>query len=1020
MKKQYLLLIITVVLILKFKHIRAQDSTYFQQKVDYKIAVELDDELHTLKGNISINYHNNSSDTLSFIYFHLWPNAYKHQQTAFAKQLLQQGRLDFHFSKKKDRGYINNLAFMADGQPISYLEDFLQPDVAKLQLPTVLLPGDSVRIETPFTVKIPDNFSRLAHVSQAYMLCQWYPKPAVYDQNGWHPMSYLDQGEFYSEFGNYDVSISLPSNYVVAATGQLQTPSEHTFLEDKIRASSYLKYDDIVFDKDTFPRSSANYKTIRYTAQNVHDFAWFADKRYWVKKNKITLPSGRKIDSYIMFTKLEADVWKDALKYNKRAIQYYSNIVGEYPYPTVSVVQGDYKGCDMEYPMVTVIGRAGYKAGLDNVITHEIGHNWFYGILGSNERQHPWMDEGWNTYLDARYMTKYYQYNTNTEYLAYLYQAKKQQDQAIETPSDSLSSINYYICGYAKPTLSFRYLEQYIGTEEMDRILKIYYQKWKFKHPSPKDVQAVFEAESTKDISWFFDAIIKTNQQLDFKIKGYSCCQKHGKARIDIQNNGQIKAPFTLSAIDASGEQTETKWIEPIRVGLDTSILIGDVQTAEFRIDAPQNMPEINRNDNRIRTKGLFKKGEPLKFRFLADFRHPEKPRINLLPLLAFNLYDGLMIGGAMYSVPIPQKKWNYTLMPFFSTFSLQPVGMAEFKYHKFIKRHRLTPGIDFKTFHKRLKRFDTTRPYEFADRFYKITPYLELKLAQKSALSTESHSIRFQHSLILEERGIESRVNNGLFSYYEYLGKEISWRSTHRLQYQYKNKQANAPIDVLTTLEYANYQDNTAREHYLKLSVEANFKIKFSALWAVDIRLFAGGFPFHTDRDFGEMPLLLVSNNRGDYHYDEHIMGRREYDNALAQQVSLREGGFKTPIEPVIDDGSSNTFIFAMNLKSDIPIKLPFRTKYLKLKPFLDIGYYKNTAPSVQITSPADEIFVSGGLMLDIWDGAAGVYLPLFGTDNIENKVKSFVGKEFYKRITFSFNLSRFKIEQLADEFVY
>lgn len=755
-------------------------------------------------------------------------------------------------------------------------------------------------------------------------------------------------------------------------------------------------------------------------AKNVHDFAWFADKRYQVKKNSIELPSGRSIESYIMFTKSEANLWKDALKYNKRALQYYSNIVGEYPYPTLTVVQGDYKGCNMEYPMVTVIGQAGYEAGLDNVITHEIGHNWFYGILGSNERKHPWMDEGWNSYLDARYMRQYYQYNTDTEYLAYLYQAKRYQDQPIETPSDAMSSINYYICAYAKPTLSFRYLEQYIGMEELDRILKVYYEKWKFKHPGPKDVRAVFEAESTKPIAWFFDALIDSDQQLNFKLNDYSCCNKHGKARVEITNNGAIKAPLSLSAIDATGKRTETIWIDPIRVGLDTSFLIGNAQTAAVRIDATQSIPEINRNDNVIRNKGLFRKGEVLKVKFLGDFKHPEKPRINLLPMLAFNLYDGLMIGGAMYSLPIPQKSWDYALVPFFSSFTQQPVGLAEIKHHNFIKRHRLSKGISFKTFHKRIKRLDASRPYEFADRFYKITPFLELVLAQKSAISTERHRFRFQHSFIVEERGLESRVNNGLFSYYEYLGKETTWRSTHRLQYQYKNKQANAPMDILGTLEYANYEDNTQREHYLKITVEANFNLKYSQFWGVDIRLFAGGFPFHTDRDFGDMPLLLVANNRGDYHYDENIMGRREYENALAQQISLREGAFKTPIEPVIDDGSSNTFIFAINLKSDIPVKLPFRTKYLKLKPFLDIGYYKNTAPSVKITSPADEIFVSGGLMLDIWDGAAGVYLPLFGTDNIENKVKSFVGKEFYKRISFSFNLNRFSMVNLADEFIY
>ncbi len=1018
--KMTVIFLVILGLLLNFNVLIAQDSSYFQQKVDYKIEVKLNDETHVIEGNIEIKYTNNSSDTLSFLYFHLWPNAYKHQQTAFAKQLLNQGRLDFHFSKKNDRGFIDQLNFTCNNDPIKWKEDFLNPDIAKLNLPKPLMPGQTVEIKTPFRVKIPSDFSRLAHVDQAYMMCQWYPKPAVYDNKGWHQMPYLDQGEFYSEFGDFDVSVTLPQNYVVAATGELQTDAEKDFLDKRIKACRTLNYDNLSYEKDTFPTSSVKMKTIRYTAQNVHDFAWFADKRYYVKKGTIKLKSGRVVDSYIMFNNQEANLWKEALKYNKRAVNFYSDIVGEYPYSTVSVVQGLYRGCDMEYPMVTVIGEANYDGGLDNVITHEIGHNWFYGILGSNERDHPWMDEGWNTYMDSRYMSSFYGYNTGMEYLSYLYQSKDFKDQPIESRSQDLSFINYYICGYAKPTMSFRYLQQFLGTEELDRILKVYFEKWKFKHPGPTDLRKVFEEESSKDLAWFFDNVVNSTNHIDYAATGYSCCNKHKKAEISVKNKGEVDAPFSLSAINNKGEIVEKVWIESIPQGKDSVIEIGSDEITAFKIDAGEEMPEINRNDNEIRSSGLFKKGEPLKFKLLADFKHPEKPRINILPLIGFNFYDGLMIGAAIYNLPVPRRAWEYAVMPFFGTFSLAPVGMAELRHNEFIKKHRFTEGIAFKTFNKRLKRFDSDRPYEFADRYYKITPFVEFELAKSSDISTERHTFRLENSFIIEEKGKESRVNNGIFTYYTFLGKELTWRSTHRLSYNYENRKATSPMNIFTQLEYANYDDTPERVHYLKLSLEANFKLMYSDLWGVDLRIFTGGFLIHTDRDFGDMPLLLVSNNRGDYHYDEHIMGRREYENALSQQVSLREGAFKTAIEPVLDDGSSNTFIFALNIKSDIPIKLPFRTKYLKLKPFLDLGYYKNTAPSVTIESIADEIFVSGGIMLDIWDGAGGIYLPLFGTDNIENKVKSFAGNEFYKRITFSFNLSRIRPEKVAKEMAF
>ncbi|BDS14401.1 M1 family metallopeptidase [Aureispira anguillae] len=1004
-------------LFLIISDLAAQEKAYFQQEVAYKIAVELDDIEHFLQGNIEIKYTNNSTDTLSYLYFHLWPNAYKHQQTDFAKQLLNQNRLDFHFSKKQDRGFIDQLAFTCNDEVINWEEDFEQPDIAKLNLPKAILPGETAVIKTPFRVKVAHNFSRLAHKDQAYMMCQWYPKPAVYDQDGWHPMPYLDQGEFYAEFGSFDVSITLPENYIVGATGTLETASEQKFLEERAEASKQINYEQVAFEADPFPPSSEKKKTIRYTANHVHDFAWFADKRYYVQKGEVQLASGKTVDTYAMFTKKEAYLWTEAIKYTNRALAFYSDIVGEYPYSSMTVVQGDYKGQDMEYPMVTVIGIAGYEEGLDNVITHEVGHNWFYGVLGSNERDHPWMDEGWNTYMDARYMSRYYGYNTGMEYLAYLYETKKYEDQPIESRSQDLSSINYYICGYAKPTMSFRYLQEYLGTEELDRILKIYFETWKFKHPSPADLRALFEKESTKDLSWFFDYVINTTQQIDYASTGHSCCNKHNKAEIRIENKGEIPAPVSLSALDEEGNVIEKIWVEPLERGQDTIIEMMSEPAVAYKIDAEKEMPEVNRNNNEIRVYSRFKKGEPVKIRLLADFRNPDQPRINVLPLLGFNLYDGVMIGAAVYNLPIPKPKWEYAIVPFFGTFSLAPVGMAELKHHSYIKRHRFSHGLSFKTFHKRLKRFSQDRPYKFKERFYKITPFVEFEFRKTSDLSKERHRFRFAHSFIFEEQGQETRENNGLFSYYNYLGKEVSWRSTHRLSHYYVNKQAQAPLNVLTTLEYANYNDIQEKQHYLKLTLEANFKIMYSRLWAVDLRIFTGGFLWHTDRDFGAMPLLLIAGNRHDYHYDDHVMGRREYDNALAQQISIREGGFKTAIEPIQYAGATNTFLFAINIKSDIPIKLPFRTKFIKLKPFLDIGYHKITDVLVTNPSIADEIMVSGGLMIDLWDGAGGIYLPLFGTDNIENKIKSFVGKEFYRRITFSFNLSRIRPEKVVEE---
>jgi len=219
MKKLFLCIALFVA-----QHLRAQN--YWQQEVNYRIDVSLNDIEHSVKGFERITYKNNSPDTLYYIWFHLWQNAYKNDLTAFSDQLLENNRTDFYFSNKDQKGYINQLDFRIDGM-IANTEDHPQYiDIIKVILPTPLKPNDSIEITTPFYEKLPFNFSRGGHVGQSYQLTQWYPKPAVYDQKGWHPMPYLDQGEFYSEFGKYDVRITIPKNYVVAATGKLQDQDE--------------------------------------------------------------------------------------------------------------------------------------------------------------------------------------------------------------------------------------------------------------------------------------------------------------------------------------------------------------------------------------------------------------------------------------------------------------------------------------------------------------------------------------------------------------------------------------------------------------------------------------------------------------------------------------------------------------------------------------------------------------------------------------------------------------------------
>jgi hypothetical protein len=211
-------------------------------------------------------------------------------------------------------------------------------------------------------------------------------------------MPYLDQGEFYSEFGNFTVNITLPANYVVAATGDLQNESEKKFIESRMLQN----VPDAINQLRDNPVSDTQYKTITYQQKNVHDFAWFASKQFLVEKSIATLPSNKKTDCWSFFSPKEHSIYDSSSRITAKTIEYLSTHVGEYPYQQASIVAGHLlAGGGMEYPNVTVIGNVESKSILQTVIVHEVGHNWFYGLLGSNERAYPWMDEGINTFYEG-------------------------------------------------------------------------------------------------------------------------------------------------------------------------------------------------------------------------------------------------------------------------------------------------------------------------------------------------------------------------------------------------------------------------------------------------------------------------------------------------------------------------------------------------------------------------------------------------------------------------------------------
>ena len=879
---------------------------YWQQEVNYKINVSLDDQNHYLRGFESIEYVNNSPNVLEKLNIHLWPNAYRSRNSALAKQLYKNGQTELFFGPESDLGWIDSLNFKSEGAMLKWDYDPEYMDICILQLAKPLRPGERITIETPFKVKIPSGeISRLGHVGQSYQITQWYPKPAVYDKNGWNQIPYLNQGEFYSEYGSFDVTITLPENYVVGATGDLQTQSELDFLSKKAKETESGIGELLTLSKpkaSEFPTSSTNMKTIRYTQYNVHDFAWFADKRYAVLKGEVELPqSKRKVTSWAMFVPSNAKTWQHAIEYINDGTYYYSLWNGDYPYNQVTAVDGTISaGGGMEYPNVTVIGNASSKEELEVVIVHEVGHNWFYGILGSNERVHGWMDEGMNTLNEMRYIqTKYpnitrfsdmvlngkFHLNDLDHHdmgdISYRAIAGFGLDQPIETHSAAFTSANYGIIMYQKTGLVFFYLKDYLGEELFDKAMHEYYEQWKFKHPQPEDMKKAIESSTGKNLSWLFTDLIQTTRHIDYKIQRVKKDKLTNTTQVTVKNVGQVQGPIEVNAFmdkkDRDSMLVETKWAEPAK---KSTITFNGTDYTRFSIDVSKDIPEFKRSNNHWNKK-LFPYCEPLKGEFLIGDHDINKTNFFWTPSIGGNAYDGFMFGGAIHNLGIPFKPFQFVFAPQFSTGRLRPVGMAEFSY-------TFLPATRFKSskLGMSIRHFGTGDSKDA--QLVSLAPYLKLNLGNRGEASPTSHDVLIQGSFRKDDYGMNGFTQLGGFLQYNYNVNLTDHRFDWKVRYEYANR--NRVDDLIDYIEPSVSMNRVQTEMKYKWRYLRNKQKRW-----MEVRAFTG-WNLATNTDQSAF-LYSFGGAMGDQdiYMEEYYFGRFQPNGFWSNQRMNNMGGFNT-----------------------------------------------------------------------------------------------------------------------------
>lgn len=1002
-----------------FIHLSAQSTDYWQQRCDYEIQATLDDTKHTLDAYLKLQYQNNSPDTLTYIYFHLWPNAFKNTETAFAKQKIEDGSLKFYYALPSELGFIEKLAFKVDGKEVKLELDDKNIDIGKIILAEPLLPNQSINIETPFSVQIPNSYSRLGHVGQSYQITQWYPKPAVYDKDGWHQMPYLDQGEFYSEYGSFDVKITLPDNYVVGATGDLQNEEEFDFLDEKVAETEAIK--EFGTDND-FPASSADFKTLHYKQDNIHDFAWFADKRFHVLKEEFNLVNtDRTVTAWAMFTNKEAELWTKATDYLVGATQHYSEKVGTYPYNQVTAVQSALSaGAGMEYPTITVIGVSGNDRSLETVIVHEVGHNWFYGQLGSNERKHPWMDEGINSYYEQRYFTAKYPDADMTAImgglpdflsnglglegkkvrdgyeLIYQFLARSHADQPICTHSKDFTSTNYGAIAYTKSVLAFDYLEAYLGQKELDRVMQEYYRQFEFKHPQPEDIRAVFESEISRPIDWFFDEMIGTKKPVDYWLhkllkKGTTI----GKDTFDVvlvrNHPRNVQGPYSITAVK-DDKPLHTIWYDGFHY--QEEVLFPTMEYDALVMDYHREMPEYDRKNNFIKPKGLFKKSSGFNVGLLPKVESNHGKQLFVTPIIGTNIYDRVMLGVAIYNELLPSRNLSFTLAPMYALGSQKPVGTAEINYNwypdkesSFLKR--IGFNLHGKSFSYNNYTISANEKEPFS--YYRVVPKVTFELSNKSPRSKVIKEITLRHIHLWSDQ-----VDDGnTFPFKNYFEEDYF----NEIAFNYRNKRVLRPYDFKVAFQQG--------PDLLLGTGEVNYSFVFNKdKRAFSIRAFAGYYfdnkIIGEDGDFAN-PKYLPMAGEGAYDatYDQLYFGRNESDGLASRQIYNTGGGFKI----ANFRGRSQEWLAAVNLETSIPFipKIPFKL-------FADIGV---SADEANLYSEDIGFLYDAGVSFSILNGIFNIYAPLLYPD-----VYNVDGKKWYDRVTFMIKIDKLNPIRAVREF--
>ena len=512
-----------------FFYFESYSNNYWQQRVEYRININFDYEKHQFLGDQNLIYYNNSEDTITKVFFHLYFNAFQpgSMMDVRSRSLPDPDRRVMHRISKLNEdeiGFHEIKKIQQNGKDLKYHE---QGSILEVELIDPLLPDESTEFYMEYFSQVPVQIRRSGRNNKEgidYSMAQWFPKIAEYDRKGWHAHPYIAR-EFYAPWGDFDVSISIDKNYIVAATG---------ILESKVKEKNNYIW---------------NFK-----AKNVHDFVWAADPDY---VHDILKVDSENLELHFYYLETNDDMvknWKRLQQDASKAFKFMNKIFGKYPYTKYSIIQGGDGG--MEYPMATLItGERSYPSLL-SVTIHEALHSWYQMLLGTNESYLAWMDEGFTSF--AQNITQIYLFNDiykldlvnplRRSYERYYNFIKTGLEEPLSTHSDHFSTNQAYGVGsYTKGAMFLMQLGYIIGEDILFKALKRYYNEWKFKHPDEYDFIRIIEKESGMELDWYIDYWIKTTHTIDYSLEIKE--ENENEILVSVNRIGKMPMPIEIEVV---------------------------------------------------------------------------------------------------------------------------------------------------------------------------------------------------------------------------------------------------------------------------------------------------------------------------------------------------------------------------------------------------------------------------------------------------------------------------------------